>query len=156
MAAGDAPVWKALANPVRRRMLDLLRARPRTTGELAAAFPSLTRFAAMQHLGVLARARLVLVRREGRQRVNPPSPPPRPPAQPPAASPPLTRFAAMQHRGVLGGARLVLVRREGRQRFNPLTPAPLRQVHERWFSRYADAPAAAALALKRHAEQPAE
>jgi DNA-binding transcriptional ArsR family regulator len=63
------PVWKALADPTRRRLLDLLRARPRTTGELAARVP-LSRFAVMKHLGVLARARLVLVRRRGRERWN--------------------------------------------------------------------------------------
>ena len=66
----DAPIWKGLSNPVRRRLLDLLRQRPRTTGDLAAAFPRLSRFAVMQHLEVLVRAKLVLVRREGRQRFN--------------------------------------------------------------------------------------
>lgn len=63
-------VWKALANPVRRRILDLLRDGPRTTGDLADAFPDLTRFAIMQHLGVLTEAELVVVRREGRKRWN--------------------------------------------------------------------------------------
>jgi uncharacterized protein YndB with AHSA1/START domain/DNA-binding transcriptional ArsR family regulator len=66
----DSRIWKGLASPVRRRLLDLLRQRPRTTGELASAFPRLSRFAVMQHLGVLVRAKLVLVRREGRQRFN--------------------------------------------------------------------------------------
>lgn len=64
------PVWKALANPVRRRLLDLLRERPRSTGELAEAAEGLSRFAVMQHLGVLADADLVVSRREGRQRIN--------------------------------------------------------------------------------------
>lgn len=64
------PVWKALAHPVRRRLLDLLRERPRTTGELAEAVPELSRFAVMQHLGVLASADLVISRRDGRQRRN--------------------------------------------------------------------------------------
>jgi DNA-binding transcriptional ArsR family regulator len=64
------PVWKALANPVRRAMLDLMRDGPRTTGDVAAQFPELTRFAAMQHLRVLEEAELVIVRREGRQRFN--------------------------------------------------------------------------------------
>jgi DNA-binding transcriptional ArsR family regulator/uncharacterized protein YndB with AHSA1/START domain len=70
MSATEAAVWKALASPLRRRLLDLLRQRPRTTGELAAAFPRLSRFAVMQHLGVLTRSRLVLARRQGRQRFN--------------------------------------------------------------------------------------
>lgn len=64
------PVWKALANPTRRRILDLLREGPRSTGDLADAFPDLTRFAVMQHLGVLVEAELVVFRREGRRRLN--------------------------------------------------------------------------------------
>lgn len=41
-----------------------------TTGELAATQPDLSRFAVMQHLGVLESAGLVLARREGRRRLN--------------------------------------------------------------------------------------
>lgn len=63
------PVWRALADPTRRALLDLLRARPRTTGELADRFP-LSRFAIMKHLGVLVEAGLVLVVRQGRERWN--------------------------------------------------------------------------------------
>jgi DNA-binding transcriptional ArsR family regulator len=63
-------VWRALASPVRRGMLDLLRDGPRSTGELADAFPDLSRFAVMQHLGVLVDAELVVPRREGRNRYN--------------------------------------------------------------------------------------
>jgi DNA-binding transcriptional ArsR family regulator len=64
------PVWRALANPVRRRILDLLMRGPVTTGSLAEAFPDLSRFAVMQHLKVLEEADLVLPRREGRERHN--------------------------------------------------------------------------------------
>ena len=63
-------VWKALSDPTRRRILDLLAEQPRTTGELVVAFAKLSRFAVMKHLGVLQRARLIIVRREGRQRWN--------------------------------------------------------------------------------------
>src|SRR5690349_25008091 len=63
-------VWRALASPHRRKVLDLLRAGPRTTGDLARQLPDLSRFAVMQHLGVLQGAGLVLFRREGRQRFN--------------------------------------------------------------------------------------
>lgn len=63
-------MWKALSNPVRRRILDLLRDEPRTTGDVADAFPDLSRFAVMQHLGVLEAAELVIPRREGRHRWN--------------------------------------------------------------------------------------
>jgi DNA-binding transcriptional ArsR family regulator len=63
-------IWRALASPIRRRLLDELRAAPRTTGELAEAIEGLSRFAIMQHLGVLVNADLVVVRRRGRQRYN--------------------------------------------------------------------------------------
>ncbi len=51
-------------------MLDLLRDGPRSTGELAEYFPALSRFAVMQHLGVLVQADLVIARRQGRVRLN--------------------------------------------------------------------------------------
>jgi DNA-binding transcriptional ArsR family regulator len=64
------PVWKALASPVRRAILDDLRDGPQTTGALAEQFPKLTRFAVMQHLRVLEEAELVIPRRDGRERYN--------------------------------------------------------------------------------------
>jgi DNA-binding transcriptional ArsR family regulator len=67
---GTERVWKALSDPTRRKVLDLLRGGPRTTGDLAAGFPSLSRFAVMKHLAVLERARLILVERRGRERWN--------------------------------------------------------------------------------------
>src|SRR3954454_22092499 len=63
-------VWKALAEPTRRRLLDLLRTAPRTTGQLAADFPDLSRFAVMKHLTVLENAGLVVVERRWRERWN--------------------------------------------------------------------------------------
>jgi DNA-binding transcriptional ArsR family regulator len=63
-------VFKALANSTRRRILDLLRDHPRTTGELCAAIPDLDRCTTMQHLGVLERAGLVIAQRKGRERWN--------------------------------------------------------------------------------------
>ena len=64
------PVWKALADPTRRSVLDLLRNRPRTTTEIVDAFPHLTRFGVMKHLDTLREAGLVHTREEGRQRFN--------------------------------------------------------------------------------------
>lgn len=64
------PVWRALASPVRRAIMDALRDGPLTTGALAEQFPSLSRFAVMQHLRVLAAAELVVSRRSGRERHN--------------------------------------------------------------------------------------
>ncbi len=63
-------VWRALANPIRRRMLDLLRDGPLTTGALNEAFPDHSRFAVMQHLRVLVEGDLVIPRRSGRERFN--------------------------------------------------------------------------------------
>jgi DNA-binding transcriptional ArsR family regulator/uncharacterized protein YndB with AHSA1/START domain len=63
-------VWRALADASRRRILDLLRDRPRTTGEIASEFPDVSRFAVMKHLGVLEQTGLVVVRRRGRERWN--------------------------------------------------------------------------------------
>jgi DNA-binding transcriptional ArsR family regulator len=64
---GEPAVWRALADPTRRRLLDVLRLGPRTTGELAAGFP-ISRIAIMRHLGALADAGLVVSRKRGRQR----------------------------------------------------------------------------------------
>lgn len=69
--ARDDLVFRALADARRRRILDLLKDGPRTTGDLCARFArSLDRCTVMQHLGVLERAELVLVRRQGRLRWN--------------------------------------------------------------------------------------
>ncbi|NOT42448.1 MAG: helix-turn-helix transcriptional regulator [Alphaproteobacteria bacterium] len=62
-------VWRALANPYRRRILDVLRERPRTTGGLADALQE-NRFLVMQHLNLLRAAQLVTVETQGRQRIN--------------------------------------------------------------------------------------
>ena len=62
-------MWRALADPTRRAILDTLRAGPRTTSALAEGFPT-TRFAVMKHLGVLVDAGLVTVERRGRERLN--------------------------------------------------------------------------------------
>ena len=63
-------VFKALADGSRRELLDLLKQQPKTTGELCNHFRNLDRCTVMQHLGVLERAGLVIVKREGRTRWN--------------------------------------------------------------------------------------
>ena len=63
-------VFKALANPVRRRICDELRLRPLTTKQLCQCFPELDRCTVMQHLGTLERAGLVVAVRKGRERFN--------------------------------------------------------------------------------------
>jgi DNA-binding transcriptional ArsR family regulator len=69
-AATEDSVFKALANPMRRRILDGLKEEPRTTGMLCEAFPEIDRCTVMQHLKVLEEADLIIVRREGRERWN--------------------------------------------------------------------------------------
>ncbi|OZF46506.1 transcriptional regulator [Rhodococcus sp. 14-2470-1b] len=64
----DDRVFKALASPLRRRMLDALKEAPRSTGELCALFPDIDRTTALQHLRVLEAAELVTGRKIGRER----------------------------------------------------------------------------------------
>jgi DNA-binding transcriptional ArsR family regulator len=82
-------VFKALADYRRREMLDLLKDAPRSTGEICAHFDELDRCTVMQHLGVLEKAELVIVKRSGRNR------------------------------------------------WNYINPLPIKEIYDRWISRYA-------------------
>ena len=66
----DDLVFKALAGSDRRRILDLLRTAPMTTGDICKQLHWLNRCTVMQHLGVLETARLIITRKEGRSRWN--------------------------------------------------------------------------------------
>ena len=63
-------VFRALASPIRRALLDHLRDAPLTTGQLCTLFTELDRCSVMQHLRVLEAADLVIAERRGRQRWN--------------------------------------------------------------------------------------
>jgi len=63
-------VFKALAAPVRRQILDDLRDQPLTTGALCAHFPELDRCTVMQHIKVLEDAGLIVAVKRGRERWN--------------------------------------------------------------------------------------
>jgi DNA-binding transcriptional ArsR family regulator len=63
-------VWKALSDPTRRAILDLLRSGPHTTTKIVESFPDMTRFAVMKHIDALRTAGLINTREEGRRRVN--------------------------------------------------------------------------------------
>jgi DNA-binding transcriptional ArsR family regulator len=66
----DDRVFKALADPTRRDLLDRLYERDgRTLGELVVG-AEMTRFGVMKHLGVLEDAGLVITRRSGRQKLH--------------------------------------------------------------------------------------
>ncbi|HEU5103723.1 MAG TPA: metalloregulator ArsR/SmtB family transcription factor [Roseiflexaceae bacterium] len=60
-------IFSALANPVRRRILELLRDQSRAAGEIAAAF-DLNRPAVSEHLQVLKSVNLIREEARGRQR----------------------------------------------------------------------------------------
>jgi DNA-binding transcriptional ArsR family regulator len=66
----DDAVFKALSHRVRRRILDLLKTEPRTTGMLCDLIPEIDRCTVMQHLGVLEAAGLVVAEKRGRERWN--------------------------------------------------------------------------------------
>jgi DNA-binding transcriptional ArsR family regulator len=66
----DDLVFKALAGADRRRILDLLKDEPMTTGDIGKNLTHLDRTTVMQHLKVLENARLVISKKEGRCRWN--------------------------------------------------------------------------------------
>jgi DNA-binding transcriptional ArsR family regulator len=63
-------IWRALSDETRRSILDLLREGPRTTTDIVARFPRLSRFGVMKHIDVLRDAGLIVTREEGRKRIN--------------------------------------------------------------------------------------
>ena len=100
----DDAIFRALADPTRRRLLDeLFREDGQTLGAL-----------------------------EGRL--------------------PMTRFGVMKHLRVLEDAGLVVTRRRGREKLHFLNAVPIRLVHDRWVSKYAEPWAAALSDLKHHLE----
>lgn len=98
-------VFRALANPTRRALLDDLRTRDG------------------QSLGELERHR------------------------------DMTRFGVMKHLRVLEEAGLVTTVRRGRATLHFLNAVPIRQIHDRWVSKYAEPVAAALTDLKRRLEE---
>jgi DNA-binding transcriptional ArsR family regulator len=50
----------------------------------------------------------------------------------------MTRFGVMKHLKVLEDAELVVTRRRGREKLHFLNPVPIRLVHDRWVSKYAE------------------
>jgi uncharacterized protein YndB with AHSA1/START domain/DNA-binding transcriptional ArsR family regulator len=68
---------------------------------------------------------------------------------------PMSRFGVMKHLKVLEEANLVVTRRRGREKLHFLNPVPIRLVHDRWVSKYAEPWAATLTRLKRRLEDPA-
>jgi|SRR6476659_1526212 len=65
---------------------------------------------------------------------------------------PMTRFGAMKHLKVLEAANLVVTKRRGREKLHFLNPVPIRLVHDRWVSKYAEPWAAGLSQLKQDIE----
>jgi uncharacterized protein YndB with AHSA1/START domain len=66
---------------------------------------------------------------------------------------PMTRFGVMKHLRVLEQAGLVTTRRRGREKLHFLNPVPIRLVHDRWVSKYAEPWAAGLSGLKQRLEE---
>ncbi|MDQ6672443.1 MAG: SRPBCC domain-containing protein [Chloroflexota bacterium] len=107
-AARSDEVFKALADPSRRLLLDSLFAMDgQTLGQLSARLPGMTRFGVMKHLRLLEAAALVTARKIGREKLH------------------------------------------------YLNPVPVRLIHDRWTSKYAEPWVGALADLKMRLESPA-
>jgi uncharacterized protein YndB with AHSA1/START domain/DNA-binding transcriptional ArsR family regulator len=69
---------------------------------------------------------------------------------------PMTRFGVMKHLRVLEDAGLVVTRRRGREKLHFLNPVPIRLVHDRWVSKYAEPWVASLSDLKQRLENTME
>jgi uncharacterized protein YndB with AHSA1/START domain/DNA-binding transcriptional ArsR family regulator len=68
----------------------------------------------------------------------------------------MTRFGVMKHLRQLEEAGLVVTRRRGREKLHFLNPVPIRLVHDRWVSKYAEPWTAVLSDLKTRLENPME
>src|SRR3954451_9006803 len=66
---------------------------------------------------------------------------------------PMTRFGVMKHLRVLEEAGVVVTKRRGREKLHFLTAVPIRLIHDRWVSKYAESMAAGLSRLKHDLEQ---
>jgi uncharacterized protein YndB with AHSA1/START domain/DNA-binding transcriptional ArsR family regulator len=67
---------------------------------------------------------------------------------------PMSRFGVMKHLKVLEAAGLVKTKRRGREKLHFLNPVPIRLVHDRWVSKYAEPWAKGLSELKQRMEEP--
>jgi len=68
----------------------------------------------------------------------------------------MSRFGVMKHLKLLQEAGLVVARRRGREKLHYLNPVPIRLIHDRWVSKYAEPWAAALSGLKTEVEKQME
>jgi DNA-binding transcriptional ArsR family regulator len=65
---------------------------------------------------------------------------------------PMSRFGVMKHLKVLEEAGLLTTRKRGREKLHFLNPVPIRLIHDRWVSKYAEPWASALSELKQEME----
>jgi|SRR5579862_407290 len=65
----------------------------------------------------------------------------------------MTRFGVMKHLRQLESAGLVVTRRSGREKLHFLNPVPIRQIHDRWITKYAERQVSALVDLKAELEK---
>jgi len=68
----------------------------------------------------------------------------------------MTRIAVAKHLKILEDAGLVVSRRRGREKLHYLNPVPIRLVHDRWVSKYAEPWAAGLIGLQHELEEQVE
>jgi uncharacterized protein YndB with AHSA1/START domain/DNA-binding transcriptional ArsR family regulator len=68
----------------------------------------------------------------------------------------MTRFGVMKHLKLLEEAGLVVTRKRGREKLHFLNPVPIRLVHDRWVSKYAEPWTAVLSDIKQRLENPME
>jgi uncharacterized protein YndB with AHSA1/START domain len=68
----------------------------------------------------------------------------------------MTRFGVMKHLRQLEEAGLVVTRKRGREKLHFLNPVPIRLIHDRWVTKYAEPWAAGLSGLKDRLEHPME
>ncbi len=66
--------------------------------------------------------------------------------------PDMTRFGVMKHLKVLEEAHLVVTEKAGRSKLHYLNPVPIREVHDRWISRFAEPHVIAMVELRERVE----
>ena len=66
--------------------------------------------------------------------------------------PAMSRFGVMKHLSVLEQAALVVTQRTGRIKRHYLNPIPIRQIHDRWITKYAEPVTAAMVGLRQQVE----
>ena len=67
----------------------------------------------------------------------------------------MTRFGVMKHLRVLEDAGLLTTKRRGREKLHFLNPVPIRLIHDRWVSKYAEPWVATLSGLKHTLEEEA-